>query len=120
MLSRVMLPHPSAPDERSLQLEATVEYSCKNWLCGGSGPSPYSILPAMFSSRLTSCTLYSLVVLFAMLTVFCLCLLQLPLTYDPEARELISPVGVAYPITASGVPNMMPSCARLVEGQKER
>ncbi|CAN0055652.1 unnamed protein product [Laminaria digitata] len=37
-----------------------------------------------------------------------------PLTYDPKARELISPVGVAYPITANGIPNMVPASARII------
>ncbi|CAM9893885.1 unnamed protein product [Pylaiella littoralis] len=44
---------------------------------------------------------------------------KLPLTYDREARELVSPVGVAYPITASGIPNMVPACARLVAAQPD-
>eukprot|EP00903_Cladosiphon_okamuranus_P011680 g10986.t1 len=42
-----------------------------------------------------------------------------PLTYDRDARELVSPVGVAYPITASGIPNMMPACARIIPSNQE-
>lgn len=37
-----------------------------------------------------------------------------PLTYDPQARELLSPVGVAYPVTANGIPNMVPASARII------
>ncbi|CAM9100935.1 unnamed protein product [Scytosiphon promiscuus] len=44
---------------------------------------------------------------------------KMPLTYDRDARELLSPVGVAFPITANGLPNMMPACARLVEANPE-
>ncbi|CAM9407598.1 unnamed protein product [Hapterophycus canaliculatus] len=44
---------------------------------------------------------------------------KMPLTYDRDARELLSPVGVAFPITANGLPNMMPACARLVEAHPE-
>ncbi|CAM9440031.1 unnamed protein product [Ectocarpus sp. 4 AP-2014] len=40
---------------------------------------------------------------------------KLPLTFDREARELLSPVGVAFPITANGVADMTPASARLVE-----
>ncbi|CAM9615655.1 unnamed protein product [Ectocarpus sp. 8 AP-2014] len=39
---------------------------------------------------------------------------KLPLTYDLEARELLSPVGVAFPITANGIADMTPASARLV------
>lgn len=44
---------------------------------------------------------------------------KLPLTYDRDARELVSPVGVAYPISASGIPVMMPACARIVAAVQE-
>lgn len=37
-----------------------------------------------------------------------------PLTYDREARELLSPMGVAFPVTASGIPNLVPASARIV------
>ncbi|CAM9607062.1 unnamed protein product [Ectocarpus fasciculatus] len=39
---------------------------------------------------------------------------KLPLTYDREARELLSPVGVAFPVTANGIADMTPASARLV------
>lgn len=60
---------------------------------------------------------------FVVSTSFSLSPLQSPLTYDRDARELVSPVGVAYPITASGIPNMVPACARIIpsnqaEGQE--
>lgn len=44
---------------------------------------------------------------------------QMPLTYDRGARELMSPVGVAFPISTTGIPNMVPACARILPEKHE-
>lgn len=44
---------------------------------------------------------------------------QAPLTYDRDARELLSPVGVAFAVTAAGIPNMIPASAKMVSQPRD-